>query len=164
MTLRFRILTVIGLLTMMILVAGYSSIPEDNAARSVAREHNPGDSDWFKEIFNRLDDIEIAHIVIHIVTFGTVAFLLGPWGTPPERGSIRLVYTTIIVVTIIWEAVQAGVFVGLGGLGDNHFFNAPWVSRVILDFIVNLTAGTVVLTLIYLFSQQIEKAVNVFSN
>lgn len=157
MTLRFRILVTLIFLGLFIIIAGYSAIPEGNPVRTPAPAEDATTIDWLTEFFNELDDIDIAHVLLHLAVFTTVGVLLGLWGTSPERGSVRLVYTVTIIATIIWEAVQAGVFVSLGGLGGDPFFNAPWVSRVVSDLVVNMIGASLGLLITTQFAQPIEQ-------
>jgi len=154
---KHRQLLAITLLTVAILFAGWSAIPDQprnnqTDASSVIEEIRGEDN-----ILVVLDNIGWLHVVVHSIVFGSIGFLIGPWGAENERGSILQAFFYVIIGTIIWETVQATVFTVINGL-DNTDFNWAWFSRVLVDFFVNILSASIVVAVISIYQHKLKEA------
>lgn len=151
--LRHRELLAIVLLMLAILFAGWSAIPDQPRNNQTETSNIIEDIHSDDNILVALDNIAWLHVVVHSIVFGSVAFLVGPWGNENDRGSIFRAFVYVIIGTIIWETVQATVFTVINGL-ENTDFDWAWFSGVLLDLFVNTLSASIVLAAISVFQRK----------
>lgn len=127
MTLRKNLAAL--LLALSIVMAGYISIPARNTRLSPVAP-TPESDHLLVSLIAVLSHIEVVHIVGHVLLFGGVAFLVGPW----EGGSRALAWRYVLVGGLLMEAVQ----ILIGG-SDNTI--TELVGSTGFDLLVNGIGG-----------------------
>lgn len=130
------------LLAVSIVVASYISIPKENTLLSPAAPTKDSDH-LLISLIAILNSLEIVHIVLHLLLFGTVAFLVGPW----QGGSASLAWSYVLVGSILMETAQTII----GGSDDTQ---AELISSMLFDLLVNGIGGWVGIQAAFRFERQ----------
>ncbi len=121
------------LLGVSILIGGYVAIPREESALSPISPTSSHDNLLIRTVA-ALNQLEVVHLVSHLLVFGSVAFLVGPWSA--QGGSVALAWRYVLVGGILMEAVQIGV-----GYTDDTLWSLTY--SLMFDMIVNGLGGTI---------------------
>jgi len=150
LTLQRRKQLALLVLTISILAATFAAIPGDKASPSPP-DGDPQPTNALLSLVDSLNRVEIVHIMGHLMIFGGVALLLGPWGRDPEHGSVQLALQYVIVGGLVMEAAQVAV-----GYSDDYI--ADLILGVSFDLMTDLTAG--LLALLFLMRARYSVAIS----
>ena len=135
MTLKFRKRLAIVALAISIIAAAYISIPHDRqTTQQLERVGMRGNA--LTDLIDTLNRIEWAHISGHLIIFGSIAFWLGAWGKPGERGSADLAMAYILVGGILMELMQIVV----GHMDDETI---SLITNTLYDLVTDILAACV---------------------
>jgi hypothetical protein len=124
-----------------ILAAIYIAIPGDGAGVREFRAENVRPASAFVRLVDWLNRIKLAHVMGHLLIFGGVALLLGPWEMHGERGDSRLAMRYVIFGGLVMEAAQVAV-----GYSDDHITDL--ILGVSLDLTTDVVSALLVLLLL----------------
>ncbi|MBZ0310469.1 MAG: hypothetical protein K8I82_30690 [Anaerolineae bacterium] len=126
---RFRKNLASLMLIVSIILASYISIPTDNTLLSPAAPTKDSDH-FFVSLIALLNSLELVHIGMHLLLFGIIAFLVGPW----QGGSTTLAWSYVLVGSLLMETAQT-----LIGAWDDTL--TELISSIVFDLLVNGVGG-----------------------
>ena len=140
MTLQRRKQLAFILLSISILAATYVAIPGQKGTPPPPGEPSPP-ANAFLMLVDSLNRVELVHFMGHLLIFGCVALLLGPWGRDSQRGGFRLALKYVVLGGLIMETAQIIV-----GYSDDYITDL--ILGTSFDLMTDLTAALVVLALV----------------
>jgi hypothetical protein len=150
MTLQRRKQLALILLGISILAAIYAAIPGEKASPPPPGEATPP-TNMLLVLVDELNRMQLVHFTGHLLIFGGVALLLGPWGRDDQRGSFRLALRYVIVGGLVMEAAQVTV-----GYSDDYITDL--ILGVSFDLMTDLAAG--LLALLFLMRARYSVAIS----
>jgi hypothetical protein len=150
MTLQRRKQLALILLGISILAATYAAIPGEKASPPPP-DAPASPTNTLLVFMDALNRMQLVHIMAHLLIFGGVAMLLGPWGGDGQRGSFRLALRYVVVGGILMEAAQVAV-----GYSDDYITDL--ILGVSFDLMTDLAAGF--LALLFLMRSRYSMAIS----
>ena len=143
MTLSKRKHLALIILGIAIIAATYVAIPGEGAGLRQINAEDAQTASLFVGWVDTLNRVEIVHVLGHLLIFGGVALLLGPWESEGERGDWRLAMRYVVIGGLIMEAAQVAV-----GYSDDHLTDL--ILGVLLDLTTDVVSGLLAIGLLML--------------
>ena len=141
MTLSRRKHLALVILGISILAATYIAIPGEAAGVRQLHAEDVRAANMLVNLVDWLDRIEMVHVLGHLLIFGGVGMLLGPWGKDGQRGDFRLAMRYVMVGGLLMEAAQVIV-----GYSDDYITDL--ILGVSFDLLTDVISGLLAVGLV----------------